>query len=122
MNNFFLAASMASAFTALLHLFLGGREIAAPLLKARDMRAVAKYTNYYCWHMVSIVLATMAAGYGWSAFRPQSTEIAVLFSFLALAFCVWNVLLVFWKKQHPLHMPQWILFAGIFLLSVPGFF
>lgn len=120
MNTFFLLAGGMAGLTMILHLWLGGREIAAPLLNSRDMHSVARYTNYFCWHMVSIVLAMMAGTFIWAAFRTEAYEAALVSTLLAAAFCVWNLSLVAWKKQSFLQMPQWALFAAILAFAVPG--
>lgn len=121
MNEFFLGAAAGSVFIAGLHCVLGGREIAAPLLRSRDMHAVAKYTNYYCWHMVTIVLVAMAGSFAWSAMVPGAVELAGLATILAGAFCLWSFARALWKRQKLLQMPQWLLFLGVFLLALPGF-
>ncbi|SDE03475.1 hypothetical protein [Kordiimonas lacus] len=121
MNIWFLLAGSASALTMLIHCILGGREIARPLLDATDIHAVAKYTNYYCWHLVSLTLAAMAGSFFWAAFHPEGIELAVLATFLSTAFCVWNLGLVTWKKQRFSQMPQWALFLAITVLALPGF-
>lgn len=55
MNIWFLMAGLFSFAVCLTHIILGGREAARPLLDA-DLRAIPKYTNYYCWHMVTIII------------------------------------------------------------------
>lgn len=120
MNIYFLLAGGMAGLTMVLHLWLGGREIAAPLLRSGDMHPVAKYTNYYCWHMVSIMLVAMAGGFTWAAYDSAAREVAVLCLILAAAFCFWSLALVVWKRQRFFAMPQWLLFAGITALAIPG--
>ena len=121
MNVWFLLAGCTSALTMLVHCILGGREIARPLLVATDIHAVAKYTNYYCWHLVSLTLAAMAGCFLWAAFHPDGIELAVLAGLLAVAFCVWNLGLIVWKGQRFDHMPQWAMFLSVSALAAPGF-
>lgn len=118
MNIFLALAAALSALVALTHLFLGGRSIARPLLQASDLHDVAKYTNYYCWHLVTITLFAMAAAFAWAAAFPEARALAVCWTVLAALFGIWNFALAIWKKQSLLHMPQWILFLGV---SVPAF-
>ncbi len=55
---FWGAAGLSGAWTCV-HIFIGGPEIAAPLL-ASDMRKTPKYTQYFCWHIVSATIGALA--------------------------------------------------------------
>jgi len=111
--NIGLAVAAVLAFaTWAIHTFLGGPAVARPLLES-EMEAVAKYTNYYCWHCVTLVLLMMAGGYGYAAFVPAGWDVAVLVTLLAVAFAVWSVVLIFWSKRTALELPQWTLFVVI---------
>ena len=112
MNVGFLSAAIVSLFTWGVHTFLGGPAVAKPLLDS-DMEEVAKYTNYYCWHAITIVLFAMAGGYAYAAFVPAGWDVAALFTFLAVAFAVWSWVLIFWSKRTALELPQWTLFLAI---------
>ena len=116
----FAAAAVLSFLTLCVHLFLGGRDVARPVLAARELDPVAKYTSYYCWHLVSMVLAAMTAAYAWAAFVPHAREAAVLVTALAAGFAVWSAALAVWKRQRFTVLPQWILFAPIAILGVVG--
>lgn len=106
--------------TALLHILAGGRFIAQPLLASTGLGEIPKYTNYYCWHIVSIVLLTMAVGYAYCGLDPQAVALAVVLTGLAASFALWSGLLIVWKKLNPLHMLQWMLFLPITLLGLAG--
>ena len=108
-----------SAFTACIHAFLGGRDVARPLLQA-DMARVPKFTNYYCWHIVTIVLVAMALGFAHAAVAPAAMIGAVTWTLIAAAFAVWSIALFLWKRMHPFALPQWALFAPIAALGVWG--
>lgn len=110
------AAGILSLATALIHIFLGGREIAKPLL-ASELKRVPKYTNYYCWHMVSIILVTMAGCYALALLSPVGWPLAVLATFLAWAFAIWSFVLMVGTKSRVIELPQWILFVSI---GIPG--
>jgi len=119
-NVFLLAASAASFITFALHTWLGGPEVAGPLLRSGDMRNVAKYTNYYCWHLVTIMLFAMGCALVWAAYNPDGIELAWFMLFLALSFMVWNLWLLVWKKQSFIKMPQWFLFLVISVFTGLG--
>ena len=115
------AAAIAAFATFLIHTILGGREIATPLLAATDLHRIPKYTSYYCWHMVTIVLFAMAAGLAWGGWAGDRALVVALFA-LAVAFCVLSLAMVRAFRVSPWHMPQWSLFLLIALLSGIGAF
>jgi len=120
MQAWLIAAGIASAAVCGIHVFLGGPVIARPLLQVRGLHDVARYTNYYCWHMVTMVLAAMAAGYLIAAFRPAAVELAWASTIFAATFAIWSIALVVWKRQKPFDLPQWLLFLIVAGLGLVG--
>ena len=96
---------------ALIHLILGGRDIAKPLLEADHPSPVVIFTHYYCWHIVSMTLFALAAAFGFAAFAADALILARFATLLTIGFCIWGFALVLWKKQSHAQMPQWILFV-----------
>ena len=115
-----MTAAGLSLFTFGVHVFLGGPSVAKPLLESQEMEIVAKYTNYYCWHIVSIVLLAMSIGFAAGALRPQSRDVVIMMTALSAAFTVWSLLLIVWKYRHPWKLPQWTLFLPITILGTVG--
>lgn len=79
-----LAASAIMVAAFFVHVFIGGRYVARPLLADRRLPAPAKWLSYYCWHLVSLMLAFFAVflAYG-SLNRPNVfvlTGLAVFFA------------------------------------------
>ena len=103
----------------MLHVFAGGPIAARPLLLS-DMRDEAKYTNYYCWHLVSIVIAAMTFGFAYAAVEAAGRDVAIIMTVLAGMFAAWSLGLVLWKRQRPFRLPQWLLFAPIAVLGAVG--
>lgn len=112
-------ACVASATTCLLHVFVGGTSTAKPLLES-DLGTVSKYTNYYCWHLVTITLAAMSIAYLVAALSPDAWELAIAATLLAGLFALWSITLNLIKKTHPLALPQWILFIPITIFGILG--
>lgn len=112
-----LAAGLASGGLALLHIVAGGRAVARPLIDARDIADTAKYTNYYCWHLVSIVLVLMSAGFFLAAVRPDPFDLTLLLTATATAFAAWGIVLPVSVGQTYRQMPQGWLFVPIALLG-----
>ena len=120
MNGFLLAAAIAGFITCGIHVTAGGRDIARPLLAARDLADVPKLTHYYCWHLVTIVLFALGVAFLWAAYDPGAAELAWFATAIALAFMIWGLALVVWKRQPTRLMPQWTLFAVIAALGLAG--
>lgn len=101
------------------HTFVGGRLIARPLVRS-DLAAVPRLTSYYCWHIVTIVLAALPAAYAYAALVPSGRDVAVLATALAGSFLVWSLTLVVWKRRRPFELPQWALFLPVTAAGVLG--
>lgn len=120
MNPYFTVAAILSAGVLAAHLFGGGRFYVRPLLAAPDLHPVPKYVHYYCWHLVSMVLAAMAVCFGLAAVDPGARDLAVLMTILAAGFTLWSLALVSWKRQRFLRMPQWALLGSVALAGGLG--
>ena len=121
MNSYFALAAVLSAGVCVAHVIAGGRFYVRPLLAAPDLHPVPKYVHYYCWHLVTMMLAAMAIGFGLAAVDPGARDLAVLMTVLASGFSVWSLGLVLWKRQKPLQMPQWALFTPVAIFGILGF-
>lgn len=117
MNTYLLLAAAMCCVTNFIHCYFGGKYIAAPLLRSRDIHDVAKYTNYFCWHIITLMLAVMALAFVWAAMEPEAIEAAIVAEMLSLSFTAWIVGLVLWKRQSFRSMPQWSLFGAISALG-----
>lgn len=118
--NLWLAAAAVVAFaTFLIHTVVGGRQIARPLLAARDLARIPQLTVYFCWHMVTILLFAMSLALAWAAWRAN-TPLVVLITLLAVAFTGLSLALVVANRVRPWYLPQWILFAAIAALAGLG--
>jgi len=119
--NWLYLASVLSGVTTLLHVFGGGLTTARPLLKS-ELEDRAKYTNYYCWHMVSIVLLALTVCFFLAGQDIEFRELGVLSFALSLAFAIWSTFLIYIKKQKPFILPQWLFFYPIAAVSAVGLF
>ncbi len=120
MNLWWIAAGLAAAFTAAVHLIFGGRDIDRPLMAlAIDDRQI-KYGAHLCWHLVSIELVALAAFYLWPAVTGRGTELAVAATLIAVASAVWNIVMVVRHRLGFGEFPQWTLFAVVAGLGLAG--
>jgi hypothetical protein len=118
-NIAFAIAAFLSLLTWGVHTFIGGPQIAGPLLKSK-LRHVPKYTNYYCWHLVTIVLLAMTAGFGYATFVPSGLDVAILFTVLSASFAIWSFVLILYSKSKLFELPQWIFFVLITGVALVG--
>ena len=121
-NAGFAAAALLSLVTFGVHTFVGGVFVARPLLASRDLTPASRWLNYYCWHIVTVLLLLMAAGYAWAATRPQALDLAVFLTLLAAILsplCVWVALK---GRIAPWRFPAASLFALIVAAGLWGCF
>ena len=95
MNLGFAAASLTALVTWGVHTFVGGVYAARPLLAAPNLHKASLWLNYYTWHMATLLLLAMIAGFTWAAVDEAAREVALVFTVLATCFsvlCVWVAL------------------------------
>lgn len=122
-NIWFVLASLSSFMVCLTHIFLGGAVAVRPLIAAKSLNSVAKYTNYYCWHIVTIVIAALGIMFFIAAKFPSTFELAWAATLLALSFSVWNIVLYGWKRaefRRWFELPQWLLFLPVWAFGFAG--
>lgn len=120
MNTLFLVAGVLCAIVWGIHTFGGGRTVAIPLRVATGLSDTPKFTQLYCWHLVTIVLAVMAFGLIYAAFVPSAEDLAGLIVVLAMAFCALGLAMPRAFGQTFKEMPQGFLFLPIGLLGLAG--
>lgn len=119
MNEWFAAAAALSALTCGIHVVIGGRAAARPLLEAPLDRDV-KFTNYYCWHAVTITIAALAAAFAYSSGAGAGTDLALLATGIALLFALLSLAMIARFRLPPIQFGQWLLFLVIALLGLIG--
>ena len=113
MNIWFLFAGALSAAVCAMHVVMGGREAARPLLASTELDQIAKYTNYYCWHLVTIIIAALAVAFFVAAINPEARDIALFAVITALTFSAWSLGMIARFRLPLLPFGQWILFVAI---------
>lgn len=120
MNIWLFLAGISAVFTGLVHTFVGQKFVVRPLLAAKTFDHISRYTNYYCWHIVTIVLFSMAGMFFYAATHAESLELAWLATFYALAFVIWSLAMIMTHKLRFKHFPQWALILPTALLGLIG--
>jgi len=124
MNRLVLSASIIAAFTAAVHIFAGGSDVAAPLL-ASTMAPEPKLTMYSVWHMVTVALAVSAVALFMGSlprYAVASRYLVLFISLLWLGFgiVVLAVALVQHERGWLLKLPQWILLLPVGIIGMWG--
>ncbi|MFN0045689.1 MAG: hypothetical protein ACKVOS_04410 [Sphingorhabdus sp.] len=116
---FWIAAAIA-ATTFYVHVFIGGPRVASPLLADEKLPKASKWLNYYCWHIVSILLAAMAVSFAFVAIGWATPQVAMLLGSLSLLFSLLSILVAVKGEINPLRFPSTTLFALIGITSLVG--
>ena len=65
---YFAAAGAIAGIWLVVHLFLGGREVARPLLASVELDPMVRDVQYLCWHFTSVGIAGIALFFAVAAF------------------------------------------------------
>ena len=115
----FWSASALASVWLVVHLFIGGRQIARPLIDTSELSSIVKHTQYLCWHFTTVAIAGMATFFGLAAL---SGIVAYATSATALAFGFFLVgvgLTVSLGESHA-RLPQGWLFLPVAVLGLAG--
>ncbi|PTX55457.1 hypothetical protein C8N43_0094 [Litoreibacter ponti] len=115
----FGAAGGIAAIWLIVHVFVGGREIARPFVAATELAPVVKHTQYLCWHFTTVAIACMAAFFGIASMTGLAAY-AVAATALALGFCVVGIGLVAVLGEAHTRLPQGWLFLPVAGLGLAG--
>ena len=121
LNPGFAAAAAVALAGCGAHLVLGSARVVRPLLTVEGLPRVSRWINYYTYHMATVTLLVMAAGFAWAAARPDAADAAVLLMTMAAIFaplCAWVALragLPAWR------LPPFWLFLIILAAGTGGF-
>ncbi|MEL7343296.1 MAG: hypothetical protein AAFN59_00365 [Pseudomonadota bacterium] len=117
----FGTAGAVAALWFAVHLFVGGRQIARPLVEAQSLRPVVRHTQYLCWHFTTVAIAGMALFFGIAAVTG-TVAFATSATLLAAGFFVVGVGLVLSLGESHARLPQGWLFLPVAALGLLGHF
>jgi len=106
-----IAAAAMSALTFIVHTFVGGVVVARPLLADTGLPPTSKWLNYYCWHITTVVIAFIAAGFIWLALHPGDPILLIGLSSLTAALSALSLAVALKASIAPLRFPSTSLFA-----------
>lgn len=123
MDLWFLAAAVLSGLICLLHIFGGGPVTVPQLVTGNDDSGmVGRMTAYYCWHIVTIIIAAQALAFWMAAGSVEAHDLALFASSGALLFAVWSLAMIAIYRLKPLLFPQWVLFFPVAAIGFAGLY
>ncbi|WP_417481598.1 hypothetical protein [Maricaulis sp.] len=117
MTIILIAATAAAMVTFAVHTFAGGVFVARPLLADTSLPPLSKWLNYYCWHITSVLIVFIAAGFLWLALHPGESALLFGLSALSAALCGLSIAVGLKAAINPLRFPSTSLFALIAALG-----
>ncbi len=120
MNTPLLVAGGLALAVCLLHLILGGRDIVRPFLAVDHVPSVPRYTMYFCWHLVTLSLAGMAAAFLVAARPGGSASLAGFATVGAASFAVLNFAMNARLRLSFAQHPQGFLFLPVAAFGAVG--
>ncbi len=118
-NRVLLFAAGLMALTVLIHAFMGGSEIYAPLRDGTLHPLVASVLSVV-WHVITAILALMAIALLWVA-RHRNRPLELMLIAMQLSFAVLFLAYGMVDLGNIIQMPQWIIFlAGPALILLAG--
>ncbi len=118
-STLFGAAGGLAAIWLAVHTFVGGREIARPIIEAAELPSVVKHTQYLCWHFTTVAIGCIAAFFGLAMFTGIAAY-ATSATVLAFGFFVVGVGLVVALGENHARLPQGWLFLPVAGLGLAG--
>jgi hypothetical protein len=124
MNKLLLIAAILATATTAIHTFIGGKEIAGPLL-ASSLAEVPRLTLYAVWHMATAALALSSVALFVGAvprFAASWRPMVLFVSALWLAFGTVFVIVAISQSGAGLYLklPQWALLLPVGVLGMLG--
>lgn len=122
MNRVLLVAALLAAVTAAIHIVLGGKDIASPLL-ASALATEPRLVLYACWHGISAALVLSAVGLFLAAlprFAAQCRAMVFAIALWWLAAAVTFLAVIATQPEDGLlwRLPQWMLLMPVGLLGL----
>ncbi len=120
MNLSLVIAGVLAFAVCLIHLILGGREIVRPFLAADQLPTGLRYTMYFCWHLVSLSLAGMAAAFLMAARPGGPASLAAFATVGAASFALLNFAMNARLRLSFAQHPQGFLFVPVATFGAAG--
>jgi len=120
MNTFLVIAAGLSLFNLALHVFMGGRSIARPLLEAPGLTDEVRFVQYYCWHLATLGIAFQVGLFAVPSLMPSMEVLAVAGTLFAASFALLGIAMAPALKISYGVLPQGWLFVPVAVCGVLG--
>ncbi len=124
MNWLWILSGLLAAVSAAVHLFVGGKDVARPLLNS-PLTEEIRLTMYACWHLASAslvlsALALLASGVGLlgTAGGMMVLFISVLWLLFGAVFLAISLGMA--RSRGLFRFPQWVLLIPVGVLGILG--
>jgi len=105
---------------ACIHAFIGSRTDVRPLFES-NVPEPAKSTLFYCWHIVTIILFSLAMMFFYGAFEDGGSNLTLLATAASTALAVWGFAVAALRRRSLIkELPQGFLFLICALLGIWG--
>ncbi|AKT51209.1 hypothetical protein ADJ73_07600 [Arsenicicoccus sp. oral taxon 190] len=78
-----------SLVTVIGHVFVGGPQVVKPLLASAELPEQTRGMAYFCWHVTTVVVLALSAGFALAALDPRHSDLAWFLSVVSAL--VWMV-------------------------------
>lgn len=124
MNRLLVIAALLAAFTAAIHIFVGGKDTAVPLLTS-SITGEPKLTLYAVWHMASVTLTMSAVALFVGSLPRHAHAARYLVLFISALWCAFGAVYLVVVAIQPeggwlFKLPQWVLLLPVGLLGLWG--
>ena len=120
MNAVLVLASLSAFVSFCVHMFVGGRYAARPLLAATDLPRAAIWLNYLTWHIVTVHLIVFTIVLACGSAHLVHRDAVVLVGILAACVSVTSVAVTLKAGISPLRFPASYLLGATAALSIWG--
>ena len=116
----FVVASLIAGATFLVHTFVGSRLVVAPLLAAKDITPASRWMMFYCWHLVTLMLAAMTVGFAFAAWAVAPVGMGLILTVLAGLFALLCLGVAIRARFKPWRIPAFVLFTAMTVAGAAG--
>ena len=115
----FMIAGVIMFLNACLHTFVGGKQIAQPVVENRTLPIAVRETMLYCWHVATWSLYASAIGFAYASWSGDSVW-AVASGLVALGFAAIGVIRPLVRDVTYRVLPQGWLFVPVLMATLWG--
>jgi hypothetical protein len=119
-TSLFWVAAAVAAITFYVHTFIGGVRVAGPLLADESLPRATKWLAYYCWHLVTMMIAAMTLFFAAAASFGIASSMVLAFSLFCISCSALSAIVAIKGSIAPLRFPSTTLFAVMGLAGTAG--